>query len=374
MPDVSSGYLVVEARFTNDPDVNQVILTFAGNLDEDSNPVTGASVYITDDLGTTGWLEESEDGKYLSQNHDFTGIIGRKYVLHIELAGGRHYQSDTCLLQDVPPIEDFCWDLKQTASQDNTEWLSGIEFKSDTHDPENLPRNFMWSYDEIWETLVPHPVLDIYKGNAKFERIENPRSRCFIYNQNVHITLRSTGDQSETTFQGFPIAFISNESPRLMKKYRIKVYQYNLSDEAYFYHKQLQVSTSGVGTIFEKQPSTNTGNIRNTENPLEMVMGYFTVSGVSTMSITIDPTRDLPSEYWGQNPKFEWCVNALFLETTLGLGMDRVLEQAIRGGLAIVGRHWAYNQYGDAYMDGVLLAPKECTVCNGKWEIPEDWD
>jgi hypothetical protein len=375
LPDVSSGYLVVEARFTNDPGVNQVILLFAGNVNEDSNPVTEASVYITDDLGVTGWFEETEDGKYLPQNHDFPGIAGRKYVLNIELAGGRHYQSDTCLLLDVPPIKDFCWDLKQAPSPDHTRWIHGLEFRIDTYDPVNLPRYFMWTYDEIWETHVPHPVLDIYKGNGRFEAVENPIRRCFIYNENAHIRLQSTGDQSETILRNFPIAFISNESKRLWMKYRIKVYQYNLSDEAYFYHEQLQESTDGTGSIFDKQPSTHKGNIRNKENPLEMVMGYFTVSGVSTRSITIDPQQDLPREYWGKNPEFEECVGSLRYERTSSYwGWDYIFNRALRGGYALVSRNWYYPPTGEPVMIGIIVAPLECTTCNGSVEIPEDWD
>ena len=85
LPDVSRGYLVVEARFTDDPETNQVILSFAGTVNEDAVPVTSAMVYITDDQGGTGWFEESGEGLYLPQTHDFTGTTGRKYVLHIEL-------------------------------------------------------------------------------------------------------------------------------------------------------------------------------------------------------------------------------------------------------------------------------------------------
>ena len=211
LPDVSSGYLVVEARFTDDPETNQVVLSFAGRVNEGGIPVTGAIVYVSDDLGGTGWFEESGEGLYLPQANDFYGIAGRKYVLHIELTDGRRYRSDSCLLLDVPPIEDFCWDLKQTASPDNTRWLNGIEFKIDTHDPENLVRNFMWTYDEIWEVPVSYPIRDIYLGNGEFEAVYNP-SRCFFYNVSSEIMINSTSDQSETLIRDHPIVFVSNKN------------------------------------------------------------------------------------------------------------------------------------------------------------------
>ena len=102
-----------------------------------------------------------------------------------------------------------------------------------------------------------------------------------------------TNDQEESLIRDYPIVFVSNESARLFRKYRIKVRQFGLSDEAYFYHNQLKEITSQTGSIFDKQPFSLFGNIRNVEDPSEMVMGYFIVSGVSTRTITII-SSDLP--------------------------------------------------------------------------------
>jgi hypothetical protein len=377
LPDVSIGYLVVEGRFTDDPATNQVILSFAGRVNEDPIPVTGASVYVRDDLGGTGWFEESGDGLYLPRDQDYYGSAGRTYLLHIELADGRRYRSDSCLFLDVPPIDDFCWDLKQTASQDNTEWLNGIEFKIDTQDPENVVQNFLWTYDEIWEVPVPYAIRDVYMGNNEFQEVYNP-SRCFFHNVSSEIMIKSTIDQSEAIIKGHPIVFVSSESPRLFRQYRIILRQFNLSDEAYFYHEQLQEISSRTGSVFDKQPFTLRGNVRNLEEPSEVVMGYFLVSGVSTRSINIRPVRDLPYEYWGKYPVFMDCINSTYTyPVSSSTNFYRLFTRWLpRTNYVLVSRVWEYPETDDEdpILTGLLFAYPQCTVCDGGAEIPENWD
>ena len=104
LPDVSSGLLVVDARFTDDPDENRVVLSYAGQVNAGRSPVTGARVFVSDDLGNTGQFQEEERGIYVPVSEDYLGVEGRKYVLHIELDNGRQYRSDDCLFREVPPV------------------------------------------------------------------------------------------------------------------------------------------------------------------------------------------------------------------------------------------------------------------------------
>ena len=115
LPDVSRGYLIVEARFTDDPELNQVTLSFAGQVNLGGIPISGATVFVSDNLGNSGRFVESgsKEGFYLPESNSFYGEPERKYVLHIELEDGRRYRSDSCLFLDVPPIEEFYWNLKQ---------------------------------------------------------------------------------------------------------------------------------------------------------------------------------------------------------------------------------------------------------------------
>jgi hypothetical protein len=374
LPDLGNGNLVVEARFTDDPEANRVILSFAGKVNESDTLVTGANVYVTDDMGGTVMFEESENGFYLPELSGSPGIAGRKYVLHIELEDGRIYRSDECILRDVPPIEELSWDIAQNPSPDNTQLLNGVEFKLDTYDPENQVRNFLWTYDEVWEEAIPYPISEVYLGDNEFEYIYNS-SRCFMDNISSEVMIKSTNDQEESLIRDYPIVFVSNESARLFRRYRIKVRQFGLSDEAYFYHNQLKEITSQTGSIFDKQPFSLFGNIRNVEDPSEMVMGYFIVSGVSTRTITITPSV-LPPEYRALMASFKMCSAETYnMSVTENSNFDRIFyRQLPRWDLAFVTRLWELSPMGEDILVGLLFAPPECTECYGNTEKPENWD
>jgi len=302
------------------------------------------------------------------------GIAGRKYVLHIELEDGRKYLSDEGILEDVPPIEKLSWDIAQNPSPDNTQILNGVEFILDTHDPENQVRNYLWTYDELWEEAIPYVIGEEYLGDSEFGWIYNP-SRCYMDNVSSKIMIKSTNDQEGSLIRNYPIVFVSNESPRLFRKYRIIVRQFGLSDEAYFYHNQLKEITSQTGSIFDKQPFTLFGNIKNVEDPSEMVMGYFIVSGVSTRTITIN-SWDLPPEYRGSMAKNIRCrTEAYSMSVTENSNFDRIFyRQLPRWDLVFVTRLWEYTDLGEDILVGLLFAPPECTECYGTTEKPENWD
>jgi hypothetical protein len=371
LPDVSSGYLIVEARFTNDPEMNQVILSFAREVNLGGIPITGASVYVSDDLGNTGWFVESKKGFYIPESNDYYGENERKYVLHIELEDGREYRSDSCLFHDVPPIEEFYWDLGQAPSPDNSSWLNGLEFNITTADPENRAQNYLWTYEEIWEVTTPYPIHDVYIGNQEFESINNS-GLCFLNDVSSEIMIKSTADQNDNLVSDHPIVFISNESSRLWRKYRITVWQFGLSDEAYFYHDKLQEISSQTGSIFDKQPFTLRGNIRKVGDTDEIVMGYFIVSGVSTSSVTLDG-RDLPSGYRGTFKEYADCTYSTrtYLVNS-NTNYNRFFYSILpRWDMVFVRRLWDSEM--ESNVIGLLAAPVECTECIGTAERPENW-
>ena len=375
LPDVSTGFLVIEGTFTDSPDENSIKLSFAGMVNEKGSPVTGAKVFVSDDLGNTGTFLENEGGLYLPSSNDFFGIEGRKYVLQIELRDGRVYHSDSTSFRGAPPIDELSWELQQAPSPDNTEWLIGVEFYIQTHDPENLVRNFIWKYDEIWEIRIPYPIRDIYLGQDNFQA-DNHTSRCYLSNQSTGIMMGSTSGQSQSIISDHPVVFISNETARLKRKYRINVKQYSPSDEAYKYHEKLLEITGQNGTIFDEQPFTLRGNVRNVDDPAEIVMGYFLVSGVSTKSITLSG-GELPFEYRGTDQFAIYCNSR---SRDYGVNQNTNFVQLFnrflpRWGLTFVGIIWEVNEMTlEEEMVGLQFAPEECTECQGTLEKPDDWD
>ena len=60
------------------------------------------------------------------------------------------------------------------------------------------------------------------------------------------------------------------------------IYQYTLTQSAYEYWQDIQKIANQSGSIFNAPPAPVRGNIYNVDDPDELVLGYFEVSGVST--------------------------------------------------------------------------------------------
>jgi hypothetical protein len=374
LPDVSGGLLVVEATFTNEAESNRVLLSFAGQVNQGGEPVSGAGVSISDDQGNTGAFRESEKGQYLPADEDFIGIPGREYVLHIVLSNGREYRSAPCLFRDVPPIEQLRWDLQEQPSPDNTAMMKGIEFYLDTHDPDNRVRHYLWKYEETWQSNIPYPITDIYLGNGEFQEV-NHSTWCFLQSRSSEIMLESTRDLSESRIQDKSLIFVSNETSRLSVQYRIRVQQFGLSEEAYFYLEKLKEITGQNGSIFDVQPFSLRSNIRSISHPDEIVMGYFLVSGVSVKTMTVGRYQ-LPPEYQARNPEQIACwQQARTANISTNPNIDWTIRRMeARTDLVFVGRIWESNiETGEDELVGLQFAPEECTTCEGINEKPEDW-
>jgi hypothetical protein len=377
LPDVSSGLLVVDARLTNDPDANRIILSFAGQVNEGGIPISDAQVSIMDDQGNKEVCLESDSGVYLIENDEFVGEVGRKYILDIELTDGRRYLSDSSLFMDAPPIDELKWTLTEQPSDNNIDMLYGVDIRLSTHDPENRVKNYLWYYEEIWEVVIPFPVLEEYDGNGRAEQ-DFPRvdytSDCYLSGRSYEIMMKTTRDQDESRIENLPIIFISNESSRLWRDYRIRVRQFGLSEEAWLYHEQLNEITSQNGSVFDKQPYRLRGNIRNVNNQEEVVMGYFLTSVVSTEIIEFS-AWDLPDEYRGDYPLYWNCHNAAdTFQITGRTDINWVInEYAPSRNLIFTQSVWSDPLDLNPKLTGLLLVPRQCALCEGTTETPENW-
>ena len=88
MPEIDENreLLVVEGMITDQPETNRIRLTKSLPLGKKTNikPVPGCTVTITDDLDNLWIMKETGNGYYITDSTQFTGVVGRKYKLHIQ--------------------------------------------------------------------------------------------------------------------------------------------------------------------------------------------------------------------------------------------------------------------------------------------------
>jgi hypothetical protein len=273
--------LVVEGLITDQPGTNTVILSksLPLGLKSEAKPLSGCSVYISDDLGNSFRLNENLSGQYITDPSEFQGKVGRKYTLKIftnnPAFGNYSYQSVPMEMKPVPPIDNVYYEKKLIKeSYGSYPKQEGCQIYLDTHDSDSKCKFYRWDYTETWEFMLPfsYPV----------------NNRCFIEQKSKSINVKSTTVLAEDIINRYPLIYISNESDRLKEKYSILVNQYSLTQDEFDYWEKLENFTEEVGGLYDITPASIPSNITCIENPAVKALGYFSVSAKSEKRIMID--------------------------------------------------------------------------------------
>jgi hypothetical protein len=270
--------LVVEGLITDRAGTNTVNLSKSLPLGKKSeaSPLSGCSVYITDDLGKSYGLSETQAGTYSTDSATFRGQVGRTYTLNIISYQGsfrKSYLSSPMEMKPVPPIDSLYYE--KTVIRERYLYnpgIQGCQIYLDTHDPENNCRYFRWDYSETWVLRLPFSI-------------EN--KKCWISENSSNINIQSTAAYKESSIKRFPINYITNVTDRLKTKYSILVNQYSLNEDEYAYWRKVQNISEGTGGLFDVIPASVPSNIKCVESLDDKVLGYFSVSASSSKRIYI---------------------------------------------------------------------------------------
>lgn len=288
--------LVVDAFFSGGAEPFKVRLSRSVPIDTNSFvPEQYANIRLETGSGEFHDLIEITPGVYNS-SYNIPGQIGETYRLLISTANGRQYASDPVAMRETPPIDEVGFDYEKRP------WagVDGAQVYVNTGDPENNTHYYRWEWDETWIFHTPY-YSDIYWADGAILPRTEDISTCWKNGKSSSIDIFSTKSLVEDEVYKFPLVFVTNETDRLRWKYSINVKQYSLSEASYNYWKELQKSTENLGTLFDPQPSTLYGNIHNTADDKEVVIGYFDASSIQQQRIYINrsdlPGIDVPNPY-----------------------------------------------------------------------------
>ncbi len=265
-------------------------------------PVTKANVQIIVDSLTVVTALETTDGRY-QLPADFKGQVGHTYQLKFTLSDGSQYASTPEPLQPVVP-------LGLVRAQFNPTSLSGTErlnkfytaahdFYVDFADPVNQTNFYRWDWID-WErqewcrscdrgelyqirdsqgNLIEDCVN--YNLNSSFSAYDyNCRTACWEIFYSHDLVLFSDQYSNGNPVKGLLIGRI----PLYSKEHcLVEIRQSSLSKKAYDYLKRLHDETQNTGGVAGGQPALLVGNVQNVVRQDEPVVGFFTVSSVSSL-------------------------------------------------------------------------------------------
>ena len=269
--------LVVQGLITDQNKIDTVKLSMSLPLGQASatKPVSGCSVSITDDLGDLFNLTETSAGIYITPS-SFRGETGRVYTLHVSTnssSNNLHYESNPMELKPVPKIDSLYYEKINIQKPEGFfKGVDACQINLDTYDPDNKCKYYRWNYTETWQFRLLFEV---------------PNQTCWITDKSHTIFIKSTVAFNEARIKSYPIIYISNATDRLKIKYSILVNQYSLNEEEYAYWEKIQNIAVQVGGLYDIIPASVPSNIRCIEDPNEKVLGYFSVSAMTSKRIFI---------------------------------------------------------------------------------------
>lgn len=302
--------LVVDGLLTNENSSCTVKLTRTIQ-DQVAKPekVKGAELYLTDDKGATAALREVSQGVYKTDSTVFRGEAGRGYILHINTPDGKYYQSETCLMEPVPDIDNLHYEKDQKLINNGTENATGITIYLDSKQGSN--DFFRWDFSETWKFRVPFPQRFEFVNESLIVPITKIKQTCWKIRNSDEIIISQAPASGQLKQQ--PVFFIaSDKSDRLLSQYSILVRQYSISQKEFDFWTNLQKVNESGSDIFSSQPFSVISNIFNVDNPSEMVLGYFKVSAVAQKRIDITfnellkyklPVYQYPCRIWAMAPE-----------------------------------------------------------------------
>jgi len=241
-----------------------------------------------------------------------------------------------------------------------------------THDDTGDARFFLWNYVEDWEIRAFMPTSIFFNPQNREFYLDSsyPFQRCWKHHNSDRFLLGSTEALSENRLINHQLYEHSVEDDRFSRLHSILVTQRAISRGAYEFFENLRQQNEGMGGIFTPQPTEVLGNIRNTTNPEQRVLGYVgVVKNISQKRFFLDAGSI-------NRPPIDRSCNRVFLSGEGGLTIlppeenARLYESGLRP-----------SRLHAPSLDGGRILPAEwalihCTDCRemgGTLERPDFW-
>lgn len=347
---VDQNLLVVDALLNGDNGEANVRLSRTIPLSEPTvqRPELAATVSIETLSGNTFFLTDiNNNGHYYTTG--ISVLTGDQYKLKVITQDNKQYQSEYIELKETPPIDSISWKPAK----------EGIDIFVNTHDNKNEVHFYRWEFSESWAYNSAFQSLYEFNGDFVVDRSNNIYN-CFQNFNSSNILVKSTSNLSEGIVSEFPITFIPKKSERLFIRYSILIKQYSLTKDAYDFWELLKKNTESLGGLFDPLPSQLTGNIQSVTNTNEVVLGYFSASGVTEKRIFIS-LQDLPDGYRFTNTYPQCKMDTVFISD---------LPSFNRSGSLLISGYYAPGLVGYFYS---INDCADCRLQSGTTQKPIFW-
>ena len=284
--DLKTGTLVINAHLTDEPGYQSIEISRSVTLIHPSlDPVAGAYAEIIREDGEFCEFTEEKPGWYVYNFDEEFLQTGMSYSLHVIAPDGKEYESEFDRIRPVPDIDSIYFEVETASIETESDSTEGVRFFIDfTYDDADF-ECLRWELTETYEFHNPDMSAYILDVDFKIRPLPDTSNYrvCYITNDlpSIHSMTLKYLDFGIYIRKSF--GFVSNDQleQKLKHKYSLYVKQFSLGEEAFHYWNELKKTSQEQGFLFDRQPALLKSNIHNINDEQEIVLGFFSMSGVT---------------------------------------------------------------------------------------------
>lgn len=273
--------LVVDGTLTDEPGPYTIRLSLTSDMDHPVFiPYPGCVVSIRDGEGYSEQLEEQGPGIYRTSADGIRGMIGHKYQLSIKAPDGKTYESPFEELLPKVGLDTVYAAIEYRQIAGMYHDLVGYQFYLDTYRAQTDSTYYLWQLEETYEFHSDFFIDYTYSGTI--ESFSNRDTLFFCWRtENVYeVFTANTLNLTDPVLVRFPLHYVDTETRKLSVLYSLLVRQFTISAAAHSFWDDIRNVSIKEGSLYTQQPFQITGNVYNTGDQQEPVLGYFLVAGV----------------------------------------------------------------------------------------------
>ena len=274
---------VVSGRITDKEGWQEVEVSLSSSIE---SPVyialSGCLVKIHDNTGNEFPLEEYQPGKYHVWMGQENLHAGTSYQVSVSTPAGEEILSGFDTMPKGPQLDSVYYAIEDIPTSDPENYLRVMQFYVDLNAEGDYSQYYKWEVTETYEYEAAYPAEYYFDGaHHEIKPPDYSNKVCYASGLIKKVFTISTKNLTQNIYHRYPLHYIDGSTSRLGILYSILVRQFAMSEAAYNYWEQLRINSNEKGGLYEKQPLSIKGNLKNLTNTATDVLGYFQVVSVS---------------------------------------------------------------------------------------------
>ncbi len=308
--------LVVDGLLTQEDVVVRLYETPASVL-QPLMPLTNAAVTVFSTAGEVVQLELQPDGSYRAEPNSWIGEFGETYWLRVDIAEGRVYESEKQILTNAGWLDRGSVEFKPFYSLNTPNQPPHVIEVQVTSRKTTSQQLLRWRWSGTYQVLTYPEKIPVVVNMSGMIVLQPPPCAtssvctcctCWVTETNPTVLL-SASTTSAAEAEVKTVAYLPVDAHRFSERYRMEIEQLSLDANSYRFWQQVDAQTQATTNLFQPAVLRLQGNIRNMNNPDEVVLGVFSVAGVTRTVLDIDRDQ-VPRPFWKREELLEDCRSA----------------------------------------------------------------